>query len=166
MTAKAMFIEQGAKVQAENYDEIDFRQSTEDLFRNAEEEPKKYSWQDLREHINIFCNLSLRIFYICCSVLQFFATMAGFSHIFPSHNIFAAIVSLPLALFPIVGTLFGIWGAYTAWGWYLSHATIVFVTPYFIVLGPMYMISIVEFCRDVNRWQAEKRILKNSQIEF
>lgn len=143
-------------------EEIDFRQSTAQA-QSIELEIKRYSWPDFREDVNVFCNLSFRIFSICCGVLQFFATMAGFEHIFPNHNIIPVAASFLLAFFPGVGTVFGIWGAHIAWGWYLSQAIAIFIIPYSIVILPMNFIAIVEFFKDIHRWHAENRLLENSE---
>lgn len=142
-------------------DEIDFRQSTADALLNEDSVPTKYCWQDFKWNLNIFCNVSFRIFFIICGVLQFFALTAGFAKVFPNHNIIFAIVSLALAFLPFVGTILGIWGAHSAWNWSLFEAVIIFSVPYFIVITPMNVVAIVELYKDTSRIRAEKR-LENS----
>lgn len=157
MISKMIFVESDSKEKIKIVkDEIDFQQSTADALRNEVNVLKKYCWQDFRWNLNIFCNVSFRIFFILCGILQFFAITAGFGRIFPNHSIITAIISLSLAFLPFVGTAFGIWGAHSAWDWCLSHAVVIFSVPYFIVITPMNFVTIVEFYKDIRRWQIQK----------
>lgn len=161
MISKTIFVENGLKEKIKIVkDEIDFQQSTADALRRDGNILKTHCWQDFRWNLNIFCNVSFRIFFLCCGILQFFAITAGFGRFLPNHNIITAIVSLPLAFLPFVGSAFGIWGAHSAWGWYLSHALIVFSIPYFIVITPMNIVTIIELYKDAKRLRAEKKLLE------
>lgn len=120
---------------------------------------KKYSYEDFREGLNIIGDISFKIIYFCYGFLQFFATWSALVKLFHHDNIIILITSFVLGFLPLVGTGFGIYGAYTAWGWNLSNAILVFfVVPYFIVNGPLLMIAFFEMYKDWKRWQSEKNI--------
>lgn len=117
---------------------------------------KKYSYQNFKEHTNIFCHTCFRIVYVCFGFLQFFAIhdvlLKGFHH----DNIIVLLFSLILAFLPVFGPFLAIFSSIVAWDWNFSYAVIVFILPYLIVHSPLSMITIVDIYKDWKRWQAEK----------
>ena len=118
---------------------------------------KKYSYQDFKNHMNIICHSSFRILYVFYGVLQFFATWAGLVKIFHHDNIVIQSASLILGFFPFIGTFSGLYGAYIGWDWSLSYSLFVFITPYFIVNGPILLIAFFDIYKDIKRWEMEKK---------
>lgn len=118
---------------------------------------KKYSYEDFKTHMNIICHLSFKIFYFCYGVLQFFATWAGLVKIFNHDNIIIILASLILGFFPFIGTLSGLYGAYIAWGWGLAYSLFIFISPYFIVHGPLLLIAFFDIYKDSKRLRIKKQ---------
>lgn len=127
-----------------------------DIKQRISEGLKKYSHQDFTTHVNIICHLTFRIFYFCFGVLQFFATWAGLVKVFNHSSIITILASLVLGFFPFIGTLSGLYGAHIAWGWSLSYALFVFISPYFIAHGPLLLIAFFDIYKDSKRLKAEK----------
>lgn len=121
------------------------------------EEIKKYSYKNFKEHVNIVGHISYKILYVCYSFAQFFALHSALVKAFHNDNIIIMLTSFVLGFIPFLGTLFGIYGAHVGWGWGLSHAVLIFfVIPYFIVNGPLLMIVCYDIYKDWKRWQTEK----------
>lgn len=118
---------------------------------------KNYSYQDFKEDLNIVCNLTFIIAYVCYGVLQFFATWAGLVTVFNHNSIVILLLSLGLGFFPFVGTFSGIGGACVAWDWSLSYSLLIFIAPYFIANGPLLLIAMVDIYKDWLRWKAEEK---------
>lgn len=129
--------------------------------KDTESEIKKYSYQDLKWHVNIIGHLSFKIIYVCFGCLQFFATWAGLAKFFDYDSIFIWLASLVLGFIPVIGTGFGIFGAHIGWGWSLFDSILIFfIIPYSICNVPIYIIGIIDMYRDWKRWQScEKSIL-------
>lgn len=128
---------------------------------NLEKVPKKeivnkFNYKNLREFINIFCNFSLKITYICFGFLQFSVIWSYFLNVFRIDNIFTFLISLVLGFFPFVGTFLGIYGAHICWKWSLSYSTFIFTIPYLIIHGPMFMIILFEAYKDIKCWHSKK----------
>lgn len=120
-----------------------------------DEEIARYSYQDFKEHVNIFGHISFIIIYFCYGFLQFFATWNVLAKVLHHDNIVISLVSLVLGFVPVIGTVFGIIGAHWGWGWHLSHSILIFfVIPYFIVNGPLLMIGFFDIYKDWKRWQS------------
>ena len=67
--------------------------------------------------------------YLGLGLFQLFAIMDGLEEWIGLHSIIAGPVALVLAYFPIVGTVVGMFGAVTAWGWSWLEAVSLFVGP-------------------------------------
>lgn len=118
---------------------------------------KKYSYLDFKTNMNTICNLVFKISYVCCSLLQFFATWAGLVKIFHNDNIILQLASFVLGFLPLIGTISGLYGAHIGWGWSLSYSLFVFIAPYLIVNSPMFLIAFFEIYKDVKRWKIKKK---------
>lgn len=125
---------------------------------SPKEELSKFSYQDLREIVNVFCDFAFKLSYVGYGVLQFFAILTGLSNVFHHSNVIMFLISLVLGFTPFIGTCFGIWGAHIGWGWDLFHSIFVFVIPYVIVNGPIQMIILFEAYKDIKRWKVEGKI--------
>ena len=64
--------------------------------------------------------------YLVMGFVQMFAEIAGLQLALGLPWLLAAVVSLFTAFIPIVGTIAGIWGATTAWGWSFWSALALF----------------------------------------
>lgn len=117
-----------------------------------------FTYQDLREVVNILCDLAFKVFFIGYGILQFFAISSGLLRIFHHDGILVLLISSVLAFLPVVGSILGAVGAYASWGWSIWNTLLVFSMPYLIIHGPMFMIIFFETYKDIRRWQAEKRI--------
>lgn len=121
------------------------------------EDVRKFTYENLREVVNIFCALSLKILFIFYGFFQFSIIWDYFLKVFRTDNIITFLTSLILGFFPFVGTICGIYGSHVCWGWSLFHATFIFLLPYFIVNGPIQMIILYEVYKDIKRWKSEKK---------
>lgn len=109
----------------------------------------KRTWQSL-------CDISLSIigFVIpCCYfVLGCFQTAevySGCRDYLDLHWIFAASLSMVLGWFPIIGTVFGIFGAVKGWGWSWTNAILLFTIPLiFFLLAFIVDYSFEKFSRN------------------
>lgn len=117
---------------------------------------KNCSYQDFKTNMNIICHLIFRILYVAYGFFQFFATWAGFVKIFHHDNIIILLTSCILGFFPFIGTLSGLYGAHIGWGWSLSYSLFIFIVPYFIANGPMFLIVFYDIYKDSRRWKMEK----------
>lgn len=120
-------------------------------------EIKKYSYQDFKWQLNITCHSLFRITYVLCGAMQAYATWCGLVDVFHRNNIVVLVTSIILGFSPVIGSGFGIYGAYTSWGWSLLHCFVIFIIPYFIVNSPLLMIAFVDMYKDWQRWQTEKK---------
>lgn len=151
MNGKALFIKEFAKSCAEN--NINF------AFENRLNlKIKKFTYQDLRETMNIFCGISFKILYILYGFLQFSIIWDYFLNVFHTDNIISFLISLILGFFPFIGTICGIYGADICLNWSLFKSGLVFILPYFIVNGPIIMIILFEVYKDVKRWRIKENI--------
>lgn len=125
-------------------------------FEIREADTKRFFYQDLKEIVNIFCNFSFKVFYVCYGILQFFAIWDGLLNISHHNSIIMLLISLGLAFVPGLGTCLGIWGAYTSWEWNLFHAVFIFIIPYLVVCVPLLMVSLFETYNDIKRWRGGK----------
>lgn len=160
MDERALCIENYAESYADN--EIDFAFER----NNKNEEIKKFSYENLKEVVNLFCVFSFKIFYVSYGILQFFVIWNSLLKVFHHNNLIISSVSLILAFIPFVGTGFGIWGAHISWGWSLLHSIIVFIIPYFFVNIPLLMITFFESYKDFKRWNVEKTIFNDPHVDF
>lgn len=126
--------------------------------KEIEIEDLHFTYQDLREVVNILCDLAFKAFFIGYGILQFFAISSGLLKIFHHDGILILLISSVLAFIPFVGSILGAFGACASWGWSAWHALFVFTIPYVIIHGPMFMIIFFETYKDIRRWQAEKQI--------
>lgn len=149
MNERAIFFEECIETCISNIDLVSEK--------NKAEKTKKSFYENLREVINVFCNFSFEISYVCFGILQFFAIWTGLLNVFHNNNIITLLVSLGLGFAPFIGTVFGIWGAHAGWGWDLSRSIFTFVIPYVIVNGPISMIILYETYKDIKRWRAEEK---------
>lgn len=122
----------------------------------VDENIKAYSYQDFKEDLNIFGDCCFKVLFVLYGFLQFFATWELMVKAFHHDNIIILLASIVLGFFPIIGTGFGIYGAYAVWGWDLSYAIFVFIVPYFIVNGPLLLVAFYEYYKDCKRWKAEE----------
>lgn len=113
------------------------------------------TYQDLKETVTILCDLAFKVFFVGYGILQFFAISSGLLKIFHHDGIFTLLISSILAFLPVVGSILGVWGACTSWGWNIWNAIIIFALPYVIIHGPMFMIILCESYKDIKRWQEE-----------
>lgn len=125
-----------------------------------------YSYQDFREIMNIICNVTFKICYIYFGTLQFLATKAAFIKMFHHDNLMVTLISFILGFFPFIGTFFGICGAHISFGLTLSNSLIIFILPYFISNGPMFLIIIYDINKDFKRWKAEEKMTKYADMEL
>lgn len=73
------------------------------------------------------------IAYFVLGVVQVFATVAGLGEWLGIHWIVAFLIAVFVAYIPFVGTIAGIYGAVTAWGWPLVGALALFLGPYAVI---------------------------------
>lgn len=148
MNEKQTFVEELSEECTDN--KMDFG------FEIKDADAKKFSYQNLRDMVNIFCNFSFNIFYVGYGILQFFAIWDGLLNISHHNSIIMLLVSLGLAFTPVVGTCLGIWGASSAWGWSLFYSVSIFIIPYFFVNVPLLIIALFEIYNDTKKWRTEK----------
>jgi hypothetical protein len=116
------------------------------------------TYQDFKETVNILCDLTFKIFFIGYGILQFFAISSGLLRIFHHDSIFILLISTLFAFLPVMGSILGVWGACTSWGWNIWSSILIFSLPYFVVNGPLLMITFFETYKDMRRWQAQKHV--------
>lgn len=77
----------------------------------------------------------LRIAYVVMGIVQFFAIWDGAIVGLGVSSFFGLIIGLVLAGIPLVGSLTGVYGATTAWGWGTLQAVILFFwyIPLFVI---------------------------------
>lgn len=159
MSGKTILVENRLKKYVDS--EMDFNfETTETSEAEAfkTNEINSLTYQDLRETVNVICDLFFKTFFVGYGILKFFAISAGLLGIFHHDNIFLLLISSLLAFLPIIGTLLGIWGSCTSWGWGIWNAIFIFTIPYFIVNCPIFMIIFFEAYKDIKRWQVEKQV--------
>lgn len=74
------------------------------------------------------------IVYLGLGLLQLAATIAGLEEWIGLHWLIAVPVSFFIAYFPLVGTVIGMLGAVTAWGWSWLAAFALFFGPFLVVV--------------------------------
>jgi hypothetical protein len=160
MSGKTILIENRLKKYVDSEMDFAFETSEADEKTDIEkfkiEELNSFTYQDLRETVNILCDLTFKTFFICYGILQFFAILSGLLRIFHHDGICILLISSILAFLPIIGSILGVWGACTSWGWNVWASIFVFAIPYIIVNGPLLMITFFETYKDLKRWQSEK----------
>ena len=72
--------------------------------------------------------------YLGLGVFQFAATIAGLEEWVGLHLVIAVPVALFLAYCPLVGTIVGMFGAVTAWGWSWLQAGALFFGPFVLIV--------------------------------
>lgn len=114
---------------------------------------KNYTFKEFREHTNILCYFCFNTLYICYGFLQFLAIWTGLTKITHHDNIIIALISFILGFTPFIGPISGLFGAHIGWGWDYLYSLFFFIAPYFLVNTPIYMIILIEVCKDIKRWQ-------------
>lgn len=148
MNERALFIKEFAESCIDN--KINF------VIGNAPKRIINFTYQDLREVANIFCDLSFKTLYILYGFLQFAVVWNYFYKVFHTDNIISFLSSLILGFFPFIGTICGIYGAHVCLSWSLLKSALVFMFPYLIVNGPILMIILFELYKDIKRWRVKK----------
>lgn len=156
MSERALFVENYAEKYIDNSINIALERSL------SAKDVRKFAYEDLREVVNILCNLSLKILFVFYGFFQFSIIWDYFLKVFRTDNIITSLISLILGFFPFIGTICGIYGSHVCWGWSLFHSAFIFLLPYFIVNGPIQMIIIYEVYKDVKRWKSEKNVKTKS----
>jgi hypothetical protein len=87
-----------------------------------------------------FLGIIAAILYVGLGLLQLDATFAGLEDWLGLHWIIAGPLALFLAYFPLVGTIVGMFGAVSAWGWSWLQAGALFFGP-FVVIVTLTLIS-------------------------
>lgn len=163
MDGKTTLVDNRLKKYVDSEEDFDFEAAIATKQIEPEEfhlpDLNSFTYQDLRETVNILCDWAFKVFFIGYGILQFFAISSGLLKIFHHDGIFTLLISSILAFFPFVGSVLGIWGACISWGWNLWNAIFIFTLPYFIIHGPMFMIILYESYKDIKRWQMEKSTL-------
>ncbi len=57
------------------------------------------------------------IVYFVLGLFQLAAIISGIEVWLELHGLVAAVIAMPVAYIPVVGSLLGVYGAVTAWGW-------------------------------------------------
>lgn len=118
---------------------------------------RNFSYEDLKWHLNVFCHTVFRIMFVLYGFLQFAVTHAAIVKYIENDNIFICITSLVLGFFPFLGTISGIYCSQIVWGWSLPYSIFVFIVPYFIAHGPLWIIICVDIYKDSQRWRTEAK---------
>lgn len=150
MDEKTLFLEKSEQIFVNEKDCFVFEKIA------TNETINKFTYKDLKENINIFCNFSLKITYVCFGFLQFAVIWNYFLKVCRTDNIFTFLASLILGFFPFVGTLLGAYSVHICWKWDLFHSVLVFISPYMLIHGPMLMIILFETYKDIKRWHSRK----------
>jgi hypothetical protein len=82
----------------------------------------------------VFLQVIAAILYFGLGLLQLSATFAGLEGWLGLHWIIAGPIAFFLAYVPLVGTIVGIFGAVTAWGWSWLEAGALFFGPFAVIL--------------------------------
>lgn len=161
MDGKTILADNRSKMYVDSETESDFdfqTTSTSETIETDEfstESLNNFTYQDLRETINVLCDLAFKICFISYGILQFFAISSGLLKFLHSDNIFVLLISSVLAFLPVIGSLLGAWGACVSWGWGVWNSIVIFFVPYVIINGPIFMIILFEYYKDIKRWQKE-----------
>lgn len=125
--------------------------------RHISQRVKKYSYEDFKWDMNILCHTIFRICFFVYGFLQSFALHDALVKDFHHDNIFILFFSYILGFLPLLGTFAGIYGSIVGWGWDLTYSLFIFITPYFIANGPLWMIICIDIYKDNMRWKAERK---------
>lgn len=162
MSEKTILVENRFSKYADDKADFDF-ETTENTGKIEAEtitfnDINRFTYKDLRETVNIICDLFFKIFFLGYGILKFFAISSVLLKFFHHDNIFILLFSSLFAFLPIIGSIFGICGACTSWGWNVKSSILIFTIPYFIVNGPIFMIILFETYKDIKRWRSEKQV--------
>jgi hypothetical protein len=73
------------------------------------------------------------VLYTFLGLFQIAATIAGVQHWLGIHWIVASAIALVIAWTPIIGTVLGMVGAHSVWGWSWPSAFLLFLGPLFVI---------------------------------
>ncbi len=71
--------------------------------------------------------------YWIITITQFFAIYTYFNHVLDWNGVLGLIVAVITAGIPIVGTIFGVFGAHYGWDWSWSAALALYLCPYILM---------------------------------
>lgn len=111
-----------------------------------------------KDYVNYFSHACFRFVYVFFGILQFLVIKNIFAQFFHYDNAIISVISFILAVIPVFGPLFAMYGACSCWGWDVLQAVAVFVLPYLLVHSPLFIVTFFDIYKDYRRWKIEGRI--------